>query len=47
MELFDPKLKNFAEKFGQIGQKPTPEVADGDHGGPGCVQKAQNGLGDG
>ena len=40
MELFDPKLKNFVEKFGQKGQKTTPEVADGDPGGLGRVQKA-------
>ena len=47
MEYFDPKFKNFAEKFGQKGQNTTPEVADGDHGGLGRVQKAQNGLEDG
>ena len=35
------------KKIGQKGQKPTPEVADGDHGGLGRVQKAQNGLEDG
>ena len=47
MVYFDPKFLDFAEKNGQKGQKTTPEVADGDHGGPGRVQKAQNGLGDG
>ena len=47
MEYFDPKVQDFAEKIGQKGQKPTPEVADGDHGGLGRVQKVQNGLEDG
>ena len=48
MVYFDPKFLDFAEKIGQKGKKKnTPEVADGDHAGPGRVQKAQNGLGDG
>ena len=47
MEYFDPKVYDFAGKIGQKGQKPTPEVADGDHGGLGRVQKVQNGLEDG
>ena len=44
MESLDPALKNFREKNGQKGQKITPEVADGHHGGLGRGKRGKNGL---
>ena len=30
--------------MGQKGQKPVPEVIDGNHGGLGCGKEGKNGL---
>ena len=35
MEYFDQKLNILVLKMDQKGQKPVPEVADGNHGGYG------------
>ena len=42
--VFEPRTVSFFEKNGQKGQKITPEVADGHHGGLGRGKKGKNSL---
>ena len=44
MEYFDQKLNILVKKTGQKGQKPIPEVLDGNHGGLGRGGEGKTGL---
>ena len=44
MVILVPISRIFFCKNGQKGQKATPEVADGNHGGLGRGQEGKNGL---